>query len=77
MADTDLPYRQSLDNCFAAAIGENGLSRESYDKALARAEGALDWLRKAHETGELPLLRVPARRDDFARIEEVAEKLLD
>ncbi|WP_421862039.1 glucose-6-phosphate isomerase [Parvibaculum sp.] len=77
MADTDLPYRQSLDNCFADAIGEDGLSRESYGKALVRAEDALDWLRKAHETGALPLLHVPARRDDFARIEEVAEKLLD
>ena len=77
MADTDLPYRQSLDSCFADAIGEGGLSRETYDKALACAEKALEWLRKAHETGELPLLRVPARRDDFERIEEVAEKLLD
>ena len=77
MADTELPYRQSLDNCFTDTIGENGLSRESYGKALARAEDALDWLRKAHETGSLPLLRVPGRRDDFARIEEVTEGLLD
>lgn len=75
MADIDLPYRQSLDRCFAEAIGDGGLSRESYDRALARAEEALSWLRKAHESGELPLLRVPARRDDFARIEEVAEGL--
>jgi glucose-6-phosphate isomerase len=75
MADTDLPYRQSLDNCFAAAIGDGGLSRDSYGKALARAEEALSWLRKAYESGDLPLLRVPARRDDFARIEEVAEGL--
>ncbi len=77
MADTELPYRQSLDNCFADKIGESGLSRESYGKALARGEDALDWLRKAHESGSLPLLRVPERRDDFARIEEVAEGLLD
>ncbi|WP_333668742.1 glucose-6-phosphate isomerase [Parvibaculum sp.] len=77
MAGTELPYRQSLDNCFADKIGEGGLPEASYEAALGEAEAALDWLRGAHESGELPLLRVPARTDDLPRIEEVAEKLLD
>ena len=77
MADTELPYRQSLDNCFSDKIGEGGLSAASFDAALVEAGNALDWLRSVHESGELPLLRVPARTDDLARIEEVAEKLLD
>lgn len=77
MADLALPYSQSLDTCFSDAIGGTGLSRKAYDAALGEAEKALDWLRGAHESGELPLLRVPARTDDFARIEEVGEKLLD
>ena len=77
MADTELPYRQSLDNCFSDKIGEGGLSAASFDAALAEAGKALDWLRSVHGSGELPLLRVPARTDDLARIEEVAEKLLD
>lgn len=77
MADSGLPYRQSIDTCFADAIGEYGLSTASFEAALSEAEKALDWLRSAHESGALPLLRVPARKDDFERIEEVAGKLHD
>lgn len=77
MAASDLPYRQSLDNCFADRIGEQGLSREGYTVALADAEKALGWLREVHDSGALPLLRVPARTDDLVRIDEVAEHLLN
>jgi len=77
MADLALPYTQSLDNCFADTIGEGGLTKKAYDAALGEADKALDWLRGAYESGELPLLRVPERTDDIARIEEVAEGLLD
>lgn len=78
MAASDLPYRQSLDNCFADRIGsEGGLSREAFDATLAETESALDWLRRAHDSNELPLLRVPARQDDLAPIEEVADHLLN
>lgn len=78
MAASDLPYRQSLDNCFADQIGgEGGLSREAFEAALTETKKALDWLRSAHESGDLPLLRVPARQDDLAPIDEVAERLLD
>jgi glucose-6-phosphate isomerase len=78
MAAFDLPYQQSLDNCFADRIGsEGGLSREAFDTTLAETESALDWLRRAHDSNELPLLRVPARQDDLAPIEEVADHLLN
>lgn len=78
MAASDLPYQQSLDNCFADRIGsEGGLSREAFDTTLAETESALDWLRRAHDSNELPLLRVPARQDDLAPIEEVADHLLN
>lgn len=77
MADLALPYSQSLDNCFADAIGEGGLTKKAYDAAHGEADKALAWLRGAYESGELPLLRVPERTDDIARIEEVAEGLLD
>ena len=77
MAATDLPYRQSFDNCFSDRIGEGGLTRQAFDAALGEAEAALSWLRDAHASGALPLLRVPARTDDLARIDEVAEHLLN
>ncbi|MDP2123232.1 MAG: glucose-6-phosphate isomerase [Parvibaculum sp.] len=71
------PYVQSIDACFSDAIGEGGLARADFDAALTLAEKALGRLRKAHEDGSLPLLRVPARRDDFPAIESVASALLD
>ena len=77
MAASDLPYRQSLDNCFSDRVGEGGLSREVFGAALGEAEAALAWLRDAHASGALPLLRVPARTDDLARIDEIAEHLLN
>lgn len=77
MAATDLPYRQSIDNCFADRIGEQGLSREKFKAALSEANAALGWLREAHDSGALPLLRLPARTDDLARIDEVAEQILN
>lgn len=72
-----VPYTQSIDKCFSDAIGEGGLAPADYDTALASAEKALGWLRKTHDDGSLPLLRVPARRDDFPAIEAAAAKLLD
>ncbi|MEX0839765.1 MAG: glucose-6-phosphate isomerase [Parvibaculum sp.] len=71
------PYTQSIDACFSDAIGEGGLARPDYEAALGKAEKALEKLRKAHDDGSLPLLHVPARRDDFPAIETVAATLLD
>ena len=71
------PYIQSIGNCFSDAIGEGGIARADYDAALASAEKALGKLSAAHDDGSLPLLRVPARRDDFPAIEAIAAKLLD
>ena len=71
------PYLQSIDACFSDAIGEGGLGRAGYEAGLQRAEAALERLRRAHDDGSLPVLRVPARRDDFPAIESVAAKLLD
>ena len=37
-----------------------------------RSEGALDWLRARHADGGLPLLRLPAQRDDLDAITQAA-----
>jgi len=72
-----LPYIQTIDTCFDAAIGAGGVSRAAFEPLLAKAETALDWLRDAHDKNSLPLLRVPARNDDLAALREVSAKLLD
>ena len=76
MSLTSLPYTQSIEACFDDRIGATGLSRAAYDAALDATRPALKWLNDAHTNDTLAILRVPARRDDFARVREVAEFLL-
>ncbi|MBM3644893.1 MAG: glucose-6-phosphate isomerase [Alphaproteobacteria bacterium] len=58
-------YRQSIDDALDASVGARGLARTALDRELVKARGALDQLRAWHADGSLPLLRLPARRDDL------------
>ncbi len=64
-----MPYQQLTENCFA------GLAAKDYDDALAGTAGALEGLRAAHGDGSLPLLRLPAAREDLAALGPVADRL--
>jgi len=77
MSKAPASYEQNIEACFADRIGEAGLSRDAYDKALGETAPALAWLREAHARDTLALLRVPERRDDFAAIKEMSARLLD
>ena len=66
---------QSIDHAREDRIGPDGASAAALDDALARAHGALDWLRARHADGGLPLLRFPGRHDDLADIRSAAERL--
>ena len=70
------PYKQSIETCFETSIGTGGISVSAFEPRLAEADKALAWLREAYETGSLPLLRVPERRDDIPALKEVADGLL-
>jgi glucose-6-phosphate isomerase len=70
-----MPFRQSIDNARAEAIGANGVTRDALDDALARSAAALDWLRKAHAEESLPLLRLPAKTGDIDEITQAAARL--
>ena len=72
-----MPIQQSIDHALEKANGSHGLSPEALNAALARAEGALDWLRARHGDGGLPLLRLPEKQDDLAGIRDAARKLAD
>jgi glucose-6-phosphate isomerase len=71
-----MPFVQSIDNAYAANLGPQGLPSEAFAAALKRSEAALDWLRARHADGGLPLLRLPAQRDDLAGITQSARRLV-
>lgn len=51
-------FRQSIDGCFAAAIGDGGLLPADFDAALARADSVLARLQEQRRDGSLALLGV-------------------
>ena len=70
-----MPFVQSIDNAQAGRIGAEGVAADAFAAALKRSEGALDWLRARHADGGLPLLRLPAQRDDLDGIKQAARRL--
>ncbi len=68
-----MPFRQITESCFADQIGEGGLGAAAYARALAATTPAIERLRKQQADGSLPLLGLPARRDDIAAFAPVAE----
>jgi glucose-6-phosphate isomerase len=69
-----MPYTHETENCFSDAVGAGGLARADFDKLLAATRPAIDDLRNRHADGSLPLLRLPAARDDLAVLKDVADR---
>jgi glucose-6-phosphate isomerase len=74
MADL-MSIKQTIDSALEKTIGPHGVSEAALSGALARAEGALDRLRRHHTEGTLPLLRLPEKTDDLVEIAAAARKL--
>ncbi len=68
-------YQHLIDDVFADRIGGVGLSRDAFGRELERARPALDKVRRRHADGSLPLLRLPAAREDLAALKPHAERL--
>src|SRR5690606_37393038 len=56
------------------AIGTHSIDEEQLGNVLAEAAPALDKLRQWHQDGTLPLLRLPAKRDDLPMLEALADE---
>ena len=69
------PFTQSIDKARAETIGRDGVAAAALDDALARAKEALASLRAKHADQSLPLLRLPAMRDDLDEVTGAAAKL--
>jgi glucose-6-phosphate isomerase len=70
-----MPLVQSIDGAREERVGAHGVDKKAYDAALARASGALDWLKARHADSKQPLLRLPEKRDDLADIRAAAQRL--
>jgi glucose-6-phosphate isomerase len=68
---------QSIDSAREEHIGSHGVSADALSAVLARAEGALDWLRARHADRSLPLLRLPETHSDLEVIRDTARQLAD
>ncbi len=67
--------RHSIDFALADRIGPAGAAPAALAGALERTGAALDWLRARHADGGLPLLRLPAKHDDYVSIKDAARRL--
>ncbi|HKU95994.1 MAG TPA: glucose-6-phosphate isomerase [Vineibacter sp.] len=70
-----MSYQHQIDSIFADTIGANGLSQRAYERELEQALPALDGIKRRHADGSLPLLRLPAARDDLAALKPHVERL--
>jgi glucose-6-phosphate isomerase len=68
-------YRQSVAGCLDGRIGEHGLTKSALSGWLDKAIKPLADLKKAHETGSLPLLRLPSDEADAAAAEAALARL--
>jgi glucose-6-phosphate isomerase len=70
-----MPFVQSIELARAERIGAEGVAVNDFAATLARSAEPLDWLRARHADGGLPLLHLPARRDDLGAIGDAARRL--
>src|SRR5688572_13674218 len=70
-----MPVTQSIDLARAERVGPHGVEAKALADMLKRSEAALTTLRARHKDGSLPLLRLPARKDDLPAIQDAAKKL--
>lgn len=69
-----MPYKQSTEACMAEIVGPKGLTREQLEGyAPGLVEGIAE-VRAKKDSGDLPLLRLPERRDDLPEMTEVADR---
>ncbi len=70
-------YHQQIDACFAETIGSGGLPRALFRTLLDEIRPAVAELGQSLRHGSLPILSLPARRDDLERLAPIAERLRD
>ncbi len=67
-------YRQDIASCLAERIGAAGLSPGALSDSLKTVAPAVERLKREHAEATLPLLQLPARRDDLRPIAQAAKR---
>lgn len=68
-------YSHDISGCFDGALKEHGLTEDDLTPLMDGCQQALVTLAEKHADGSLPLLRLPARRDDLEVLRPVAADL--
>ncbi len=68
-----MSYHQNTDQCMADAIGPMGLDPADIDAHAPALNASRERLALAQADGSLPLLRLPARRDDIPEMRVIAD----
>src|SRR3546814_17488486 len=61
----EIPFTHETGGVFTESIGMPGLDHSSFGSLMPRAAKSIELLRQRKASGELPLLSLPARRDDI------------
>jgi glucose-6-phosphate isomerase len=69
-----LGYDQDVTDCLADRIGPGGLDDQAFRGLIDRLKPALARLKEAHDTGAMPMLRLPAQRDDLTALAPLAAR---
>jgi glucose-6-phosphate isomerase len=72
-----MAIQQSIDSALERNIGPHGVADKALGAALERAEAVLETLRARHADGGLPLLLLPATRDDLPAIRNAGQRLAE
>jgi glucose-6-phosphate isomerase len=67
-------YSHVIDDTLEERIGKDGLPQAVLERELERARPALDKMRRWRDDGTLPLLKLPARRDDLEMLKPHADR---
>lgn len=68
-------YRQHINACFSDTIGEYGISDADFKAQKPAILAAISTVKKARDTGKLPLITLPYDKQDTAHINEIATDL--
>jgi glucose-6-phosphate isomerase len=74
MGRLDIPYTHNVDDCLAEEIGDGGITSAELERYIRQADFALGRIRGEHAAGRLPILDIPAKRDDLEEIRRVADR---
>jgi len=67
-------YEQDITGCLAETVGKRGLVAAELDAALKSTRATPGKLIRRRDEGRMPLLRLPARRDDLPALDALAQE---